>query len=110
MKAKLTPLRPFAIESAAKAREALAQRLFNRDEIAQAISSAAIKGELAVKVPQDVAVNLNNTEEAARLGEWVTRLGMSLEWVERVMERPNGLRVKVFEPVISWGDELISRV
>jgi hypothetical protein len=109
MRAPLNALKPYAVKEAQSERERLASVHFHADRLRDAVSEAARRGELAVKLPHgEIVIELRGTEAADKLAEWVERNGMRLEWAERHIERPNGLKVKIGEPIISWGDEAYS--
>jgi hypothetical protein len=108
MLARLNAIKPFAVQEANKAREKVAGELLNLDGVKAAIIEAAMRGEFAVKLPLGaLAVELRGTEAAAQLAAWAKENRLKLEWVERNIERPNGLKVKVAEAVLSWGEENI---
>jgi len=99
-------LRPFAVNETRAALEKCAEQIFGLDALKEAVTAAALKGEGAVKLPLgSLALDLRRTSAAKALAEWVENNGMRLEWAERHAERPNGLRVRVAEPIISWTDE-----
>lgn len=99
-------LRPFVIKATREACDKAALELFDLHKLADSILSAAIRGEGALKIPLGpLALDLRGTDAAKALVAWVQDSGMKLEWAERHVERPNGLKVKVAEPVISWTDE-----
>jgi hypothetical protein len=106
MKSPLNALRPFAEKQAQKTREELAALAFNLEAVKLAVIEAAVRGELAVKISIDkCATELRGTDAARALADWVAANKLTLEWVERLAERPNGLKAGIGEPVISWGDE-----
>jgi hypothetical protein len=99
-------LRPFAVKETRAALEKCADQLFGLDVLIEAITTAALKGEGAVKLPLGPFIlDLRSTAAARVLVEWVEDNGMRLEWAERLAQRPSGLRVKVAEPIISWTEE-----
>lgn len=106
MRSPLNAIKPFLVEEAASARERLAGELYNLDKLKGDVIEAAKRGEYVVKIAHGtVAVDLKETEAANRLAAWIEKNGMRLEWVERLADRPNSLRVWIREPLISWADE-----
>jgi hypothetical protein len=106
MRSPLNAIKPFLVGEAASARERLAGELYNLDKLKGVVIEAANRGECAVKLAHDaVAVDLKETEAAAKLAEWIEENGMRLEWVERLADRPNSLKVWIREPLISWANE-----
>jgi hypothetical protein len=106
MLARLNAIKPFALQEANKARDKIAGELLNLDRVKAAIIEAAMRGELAVKVPLGAhAVELRGTDASELLAKWAKDNKLTIEWVERLAERPNGLKAAVAEPVISWGEE-----
>lgn len=99
-------VRHFAVKATGEALERCAEQVFGLDAVKEAITAAALKGEGAVKLSLNgLALDLRATAAATKLAEWVGRNAMRLEWAERTAERPNGLKVKVAEPIISWTEE-----
>jgi hypothetical protein len=99
-------LMPFLMTESATAREAIAARLYKLDGVKSAIIEAATRGEQAVRISdRALLVDLRGTETAKKLADWIQQNGMTMEWLERQVERPNGLKVMIGEPVISWGHE-----
>jgi hypothetical protein len=106
MLARFNAIKPFAVQTANEAREKVAGELLNLDAVKGAIIEAALRGEFAVKVPLGShVVELRATEAAEKLAIWARENKLTVEWVERMAERPNGLKVAVAEPIISWGVE-----
>ena len=100
---------PFLVKETATAREAIAAKLYKLDVVKTAIIEAATRGERAVRISdRGLVVDLRGTEAAKTLADWIGQNGMTLEWLERQAERPNGLKVTIGEPVISWGHEAYS--
>jgi hypothetical protein len=109
MRAPLNALKPYAIKEAQSERERVAGVQYHADRLRDAVSEAARRGELAVKLPHgEIVTELRGTEAADNLAAWAEKNGLRVEWAERLVERPNGLRVKIAEPVISWGEESYS--
>ncbi len=99
MRSPLNAIKPFLIKEAASARERLAGELYDLDKLKAAVIEAAKRGECVAKIPHGaVAVDLKETEAAERLAQWAERNGMRLEWVERMAERPNALKVWIRNP------------
>lgn len=99
-------LRPFIVKEAQAAREKLAAHHFDLETVRETISAAAMRGEGAIRLPLgQIAVELRATEAADKLLAWCEQNGLAVEWEEAVLTRPNGLKLRTAEPVISWLDE-----
>lgn len=99
-------LRPFIVKETQAAREKLAAHHFDLEAVRDAISAAAMRGEGAIRLPLgQTTVELRATEAADKLLVWCEQNGLSVEWEETVLTRPNGLKLRTAEPVISWLDE-----
>lgn len=98
--------RPFIVKETQAAREKLAEVHFALAAVRDKISEAAMRGEGALRLPLgQLAAELRETEAARKLAEWCEQNGLKLEWAERVLERPNGLKLRTMEAVITWVEE-----
>jgi hypothetical protein len=99
-------LRPFIMKETQAAREKLAAAHFDLEATRDAISAAAMRGEGAIRLPLgQTAVELRATEAAEKLLAWCEQNGLQVEWEETVIARPNGLKLRTSELVITWLDE-----
>jgi hypothetical protein len=111
MRSPLNAFRPHIVREALAERERVADAHYDLEKVREAISAAARRGEMSVMLPHgDITIELRGTPAAARLAEWITANGMRIEWIERNALRPCGLKARIGEPVISWGDELTATV
>ena len=102
-------LRPFLVKETKTACERLAGELFRLDNVRDAITDAAMRGEGAVRLTLgEATAELRQTEAAGKLVAWCKDNGLRLEWTERILDRPNGLRLRTAEAVIIWVDETLS--
>lgn len=98
--------RPFILKETADAREKLAATHFALDALREKISEAAARGEGALRLPLgQLTAELRETEAARKLKAWCELNGLRLEWAERVLERPNGLKLRTMEAVVIWVEE-----
>jgi hypothetical protein len=98
--------RPFIVKETQAAREQLAAAHFELDVVAQRITDAAKRGEGALRLPLgQIATELRETEAARQLVAWCEANALRLEWAERVLERPDGLKLRTMEAVITWVEE-----
>lgn len=99
--------RPYIVQETHDARERLAAEHFGLDAVREKISQAAQRGEGALRLPLgSLTAELRDTEAARTLMAWCKKNGLKLEWTERVLERPNGLRLRSSEAVIMWVEEI----
>lgn len=99
-------LRPFIVKETQAAREKLAAQHFDLTAVRDAITAAAARGEGATRLTLgQIAVELRATEAADRLLAWCEQNGLTVEWEETVLTRPNGLKLRTAELVISWVEE-----
>jgi hypothetical protein len=99
-------LRPFIVKETQAAREKLAAAHFDLTTVRDTITAAAMRGEGAIRLPLgQAAVELRTTEAADKLLAWCDQNRLSIEWEETVIPRPNGLKLRTAELVISWLDE-----
>lgn len=99
-------LRPFAVKETLAAREKQAATHFALEAVRDKISEAAMRGEGAIRLPLGpLAVELRETEAARKLAAWCADNGLAVEWAETMLERPNGLRLRTAEIVITWLEE-----
>ncbi len=102
--------RPFIIKETQAAREKLAEVHFALEAVRDKISEAAMRGEGALRLPLgQLAAELRETEAARKLAEWCEANGLRIEWAEITLERPNGLKLRTAEMVITWVEETSSR-
>jgi hypothetical protein len=98
--------RPFIVKETQEARERLAAEHFKLEAVREKISEAAQRGEGALRLPLgQLTAELRETEAARKLAAWCEANGLKLEWAERVLERPNGLKLRTMEALISWVEE-----
>ncbi len=98
--------RPFIVKETQAAREKLAAQHFDLESVRDKISEAAMRGEGAIRLPLgQLTTELRETEAARKLAEWCERNGLAMEWADTVLERPNGLRLRTAELVITWLEE-----
>lgn len=98
--------RPFIVKETGEARERLAAEHFALDAVREKISEAARRGEGALRLPLgQLTAELRETEAAKKLAAWCDKNGLALDWVERVLERPNGLKLRTMEATITWVEE-----
>ncbi len=101
--------RPFIVEATQDARERLAATQFDLEAVRDKITKAAMQGEGAIRLPLgQLTAELRETEAAGKMAAWCDMNGFRLEWAERVLERPNGLRLRATEAVITWVDEALA--
>lgn len=99
-------LRPFIVKETQAAREKLAAHHFDLAAVRDAITAAAARGEGSTRLTLgQTAVELRATEAAERLLVWCDENGLQVEWEETVLTRPNGLKLRTSELVITWLDE-----
>ncbi len=99
-------LRPFLIQETHAAREKLAAAHFDLEALRAKISDAAMRGEGALRLPLGpVTAELRETAAAGKLAAWCLAQGIRLEWSEMTIERPDGIRLRTAEPVLSWVEE-----
>lgn len=102
-------LRPFVLKETDDARERLAAAHFALETVREQITAAASRGEGSVRLPLGpITAELRGTEASHRLAEWCKQQGIGLEWVEKIAERSNGIRLRTAEPILSWHDETIA--
>lgn len=100
--------RPAMVRLTDEAREKLAAAHFDLDALRDHISAAALRGEGTLRLPLgNIAAELRGTAAAERLAAWCQAEGLRLEWAEQTIERPNGLRLRTGEAVITWVDEVL---
>jgi hypothetical protein len=98
--------RPFIVKATQEARERLAATHFDLEAVREKITKAALLGEGAIRLPLgQLTAELRETEAARELAAWCELNGLKLEWAERVLERPNGLKLRTMEALISWVEE-----
>jgi len=98
--------RPFIVKETQDAREKLATAHFDLEGVREKISDAAMRGEGALRLPLGhLTAELRETEAARELAAWCEKNGLRLEWVERVVDRSDGVRLRTSEPQILWADE-----
>jgi hypothetical protein len=98
--------RPFIVKETQAAREKLAAAHFALEAVREKISAAAMRGEGALRLPLgQLTAELRETKPARELAAWCERNGLSLEWAERVLERPDGFKLRTAEAIISWVPE-----
>jgi hypothetical protein len=89
-----------------EAREKLAAVHFGLEALREKITEAALRGEGALRLPLgQLTAELRETEAARKLAEWCELNGLKLEWAERVLERPNGLKLRTMEATLTWVEE-----
>ncbi len=99
-------LTPFLVKETADSLEKIAAKLCDVNVIAEEAIAAATRGEWAIRITdRGLVVDVRSTEAARKLAEWAKANRMTLEWLERAVERSNGLKVMIAEPVISWGGD-----
>jgi hypothetical protein len=102
--------RPFIVKETQTAREKLAAVHFDLEAVRNKISDAAMRGEGALRLPLgQLTAELRDTEAARKLAEWCEKNGLKLEWAEITLDRPNGLKLRTAELVITWLEEASSR-
>lgn len=103
MKAKCARLVPTLVAATAAAREREAAKLLGVEVVRVAIHQAAEAGQsgLRLRLPDwlDAVVN---TTAARGLMDWARREGLRLDWMPREASLPDGRRVTVVEPEITW--------
>lgn len=102
-------LRPFVEKETKAAREKLASEHFKLEALRDGITEAAARGEGSMRLPlEGVTAELRGTDAAKAMEEWCKENRFRLEWTERIIERPNGLRLRTAEAVIIWIEETLS--
>ncbi|MCA3653528.1 MAG: hypothetical protein IOC54_17110 [Methylobacterium sp.] len=102
-------LKPFLVKETQAAREKLAARHFALDAITQRVTEAAMRGEGAIRLCLgEQSAELRTTKAATELLAWCERNGLRAEWIEITIPRPNGLRLRTAELVLSWVDETLA--
>jgi len=81
----------------------------NPGVIRMAISNAAREGQTALRVKIPSNLDVRSTDAAAALVVWCKVEGLTLIWERREADMPDGRRVTVTEPEISWIEARLSR-
>jgi len=102
-------LKPFLVKETQAARERLAAAHFDLEAISARMTDAAMRGEGTLRLPLgQVAAELRATGAADKLASWCQAQGLRLEWTEKLVERPNGLRLRTAEAILSWIEESLA--
>ena len=100
MRNPITPLKEFLVKEATKAREQYASDALNLTKVREAMTTAALAGESAVRIP--LTMRVHETEAAAKLEMWAKEQGLLFGWVERPLLRPGACQETIYEPEIRW--------
>lgn len=83
-------------------REKLAAQVFDLELVREHLTQAAARGQDGVRIQLPNVLNVSGTKAAAALSSWCEKEGLQLVWEVRQTDSPDGRRVSVSEPVISW--------
>ena len=100
MRSPVTPLKEFLAKEAAKAREQYAADALSLTKVREAMTTAALAGEAAVRIP--LTMRVHETRAAASLEAWAKEEGFLFGWVERPLLRPGACQETIYEPEIRW--------
>lgn len=108
MKLPLARLKPELERETLKAIEAFAAAELKPDVVRMRIYEAARHGQAALRlrIPAGIAVDMRATRAAQDLQTWCIENGLTLSWERRTADTADGRRVTVYEPEISWNDNL----
>lgn len=100
MRSPLAKLKPYLVDTTAKARERYAADTLALDKVRAFMTEAAQKGESAVRVV--LTMNVRGTDAARALEEWAKKEEFIFTWEIRPIEKTDGPRETVFEPELRW--------
>lgn len=88
------------------AREKAAGEVLAPETVREAIHQAALLGRESwrIRVPDGLAVD--GTAAEAALNAWAKRERLRITWESRHCDMPDGQRVQVAEPILSWGEQV----
>ena len=100
MRSPLAKLKPYLVDTTAKAREHYAADTLARDKVRALMTAAAESGRSAVRVT--LTMNVRGTDAARALEEWAEKEGFIFTWETRPIEKTDGPRETIFEPELRW--------
>jgi hypothetical protein len=102
-KSPLVQLKPELLRAVDEACERIAGQHLAPMAVRDLLWEAAKKhGYKAYRVHLPDGVNLRETKVAKTLVAWAKKESLTLEWESRESTTPDGRRVTVYEPEISW--------
>lgn len=102
MKLPLDKLLPALQREAKEAMEKFAEAEFKPDLVRVQIFDAAKAGHKALRLKLPVHLDLRDTRAAGLLSAWCKENALTIEWLSREVDLPDGRRCSVWEPEISW--------
>lgn len=102
MKSPVAKLLPALQAEVERAREMFAEEALRPEMIREACFEAAHRGELSLRKRLPDFPGVRGTRAEATLATWCKGQGLVLTWEKRMADLPDGRRVDVWEPEISW--------
>lgn len=102
MKANLAKLLPELQREAAHARENQAATHLRPEKIRGLLHEAARQGQSSVRIRLPEGMNVRGCDSTELFEVWVRDNGLTIVWERRMCDMPDGRRVEIEEPEISW--------
>lgn len=102
MKSGLKELFAELVKETAAAREKRAAEHLNLTTIREQIYKSARTGEFSFRIRLPEGVDVRGTKAGQALQDWGEKEGLRIVWETRACDMPDGRRVDIVEPVISW--------
>lgn len=102
MKAPLARLLPEMLKVMTMTRENIAATHLRPDLVRTKIFEAAKAGHDALCIHLPDGALVRGCENTATFEAWAKENGLKVDWEKRLCEMPDGRRVTITEPVVSW--------